>query len=44
MIITKNKVSKFNLAVAFKFVNNNETAPKEGELYTWKNIQDWNLE
>ena len=40
MIITKNKVSKFNEAVAFKFANNNESVPKEGELYTWENIQE----
>ncbi len=35
------KVSSFNNAVVFKFVDKNDSLPTAGSLYTWTDIKNW---
>ncbi len=41
MIITPNKVSSFNNAVAFKFIDKDATMPSAGSLYQWHSLDSW---
>lgn len=43
MIITPDEVTDFNVAVAFKVIAPGETAPGLGEIYTWTDIDNWEL-
>ena len=41
MIITPNKVTSFNNAVAFKFIDKDAAFPGAGKLYTWSELNRW---
>ena len=43
LMIISSKVDSFNVAVAFKIIQPNETVTS-GSLYTWTPMKDWKLE